>query len=73
MIKASNGSREVLLEVQKNQKEVYAMLRGKGRLQDHYIKIIEHYIQIREGLNSITQARLVKDLQDETRRQLKQI
>ena len=73
MLKSSNGSKEVLLEVQKNQREVYAMLRGKERLQDHYIKIIEHYIQIREGLNSITQARLVKDLQDETRRQLKQI
>ena len=49
------------------------MLKGKERLQDHYIRIIEHYIQIREGLNSITQARLVKDLQEETRRQLKQI
>jgi len=71
MLKSFNGSKEVLLEVQKNQREVYALLRGKERLQDHYIKILENYIQVRDGLNSLTQSKLIRDLQDETRRQLK--
>ena len=42
MLRSFNGSKEVLLEVQKNQREVDPLLRCKERLQDHYIKILEN-------------------------------
>jgi hypothetical protein len=73
LLKGSIASKDALVQVQKNQQAVYDLLKGKEKYQDHCMRILEHYIQVREGLNSITQARLVKDLQDETRRQLKQI
>lgn len=73
VIKASNNSNTVLLEVQRNQQAVYDLLKGKEKLQNHYAKILESYIQVREGLNSLTQGKLIKDLQDETRRQFRQI
>lgn len=73
MVKGSNASKDALILVQRNQQAVYDLLKGKEKYQDHCMRILEHYIQVREGLNSITQARLVKDLQDETRRQLRQI
>lgn len=73
MMKGSNASKDALVQVQKNQQAVYDLLKGKEKYQDHCMRILEHYIQVREGLNSITQARLVKELQDETRRHLRQI
>ena len=38
------GAYEILeaVRVQKNQREVYPLLRCKERLQDHYIKILEN-------------------------------
>jgi len=71
LLRASNSSKEILLDVHKNQQAVYTLLKGKELLQNHYAKILENYIQVREGLNSYTQGKLIKDLQEETRRQFK--
>lgn len=73
LLKASHSSKQALVDVQKNQKIIYDYLKGKERVQDHYAKILENYIQVREGLNSYTQGKLIKDLQEETRRQFKTI
>ena len=73
MLKASNGSKEVLSAVQKNQQAVYDLLKGKEKYQDHCMRILENYIQVREGFGFTTSAKVIKDFQDETRRQLRQI
>lgn len=72
-ISAFNGSRDVLLEVRKNQQAVFDLLKGKEKYQEHCLKIVESYMQVREGFGVMTSSKIIKDLQDETRRQLRQI
>jgi len=71
MLRASKESREVLLKVQGNQQTILDAIKGKERLQDHYSKIVENYMQVREGFGMMTSSKIIKDFQDETRRQLR--
>lgn len=73
MLRASDGIKNALVDVQKNQLASYAMLKGKERLKADFMGILDEYIQVREGFGSFTSAKVIKDLGESSRRQLKML
>jgi hypothetical protein len=61
---------KLLLETQTYQNGVKAHREGKNALKAKFRAILDSYIQQREALNTLTQGRAVKDLQEHSRSQV---
>ena len=60
----------LLAETRSHQSEVKGQLEAKKGLKAKFMAFLEHYMGQREVLNALTQGRLIKELQENTRSQV---